>query len=546
VDSITGPLFYSFLTSLLVSMSLIPVFMSTAGRLHFLDYPGDRKVHALPIARVGGIAFASGAAVGILLWKTNDPLIMWTLLGSLVLLLFGIWDDRVGLSHRTKFLGQCLAAAVVVLGEAVRLDVVPFTHGDALPWWAAVPLTMFVIVGVTNAVNMADGLDGLAGGLSLLSFAGMAALAYGTGDYSALLIASAILGGLLGFLRFNTFPARVFMGDAGSQFLGFVLGIVAISLSNSARGGYAPTLSLLLIGLPILDALGVMLERRRAGMSMFVGDKRHVHHKLLAIGCTHRETVILIYGLQALMVASAYFLRWHSDWHLITAYVLLALPVAGLFAIFAWGELRWTRAGSLHPAPAGRSGVDASPQLSERILPMMEIGIWLFLLIGVLLPREVPRDFGLLALAWGGVLAIGYLTYPRGWPLLIRGGLYVGTAFVLFLSERAPIGQNWPTLPILNVFFLGMALLVVLAMRVRGETDFQTTPLDWLMIIVVAAAMSLADLTIGDTRLAPVLARMMVLFFAYEVLLQTRHVTLARWRWLSLWVLVGLGVRAWL
>jgi UDP-GlcNAc:undecaprenyl-phosphate GlcNAc-1-phosphate transferase len=542
----TGPLFYSFLTALLVSMSLIPVFMSTAGRLHFLDYPGERKVHSRPVARVGGIAFSGGAAAGILLWKTDDPLVMWTLLGSLVLVAFGIWDDRVGLRHRTKFLGQCLAAAVVVLGGGIRLDIMPFTHGDPLPWWAALSLTMFVIVGVTNAVNMADGLDGLAGGLSLLSFMGMAVLAYDTGDYTILLIVTAILGGLLGFLRFNTFPARVFMGDAGSQFLGFVLGIAAISLSNSSRGGYAPVLPLLLIGLPILDAIGVMMERRREGLSLFVGDKRHVHHKLLAVGCSHQETVILIYGLQALMVASACVFRWHTDWHLMAAYMLLSLPVAALFGLSAYGELRWTRAASLTGEYPDTEATSPAPTLGERVFPVMEIGIAAFLLIGVLLPREVPRDFGLLALAWGGALALGYLAMPRGLPMLIRGGLYVGTAFVLFLSERAPIGPGWPTLPILNMFFLGLALLVVVAMRVRGETDFQTTPLDWLMIIVVAAAMSLADLMIGDTRLAPVLARMLVLFFAYEILLQTRHVMLARWRWLSLWVLAGLGIRAWL
>ncbi len=546
MDSITGPLFYTFLTALLVSMALIPVFVSTAGRLHFLDYPGERKVHALPVARVGGVAFACGAAVGILLWKTNDTLILWTLLGSLVLLLFGIWDDRAGLPHRTKFWGQCLAAAVVVCSGAVRLDVVPFTHGAALPWWASIPLSMFVIVGVTNAVNMADGLDGLAGGLSLLSLTGMAVLAHGAGDYSLLLIITAVLGGLLGFLRFNTFPARVFMGDAGSQFLGFVLGLVAISLSNSGRGGYAAALVLPLVGLPILDGLGVMVERYRTGVSLFVGDKRHLHHKLLAVGCSHQETVVLIYGLQALMVASAYVLRWHSDWHALLAYLVLALPVVGLFVLAAYGEIRWTRGGTPDGKATGAGPAAGSSTRVERALPLMELGVAAFLLVAVLLPREVPRDFGWVALGWSAVLLIGFRAYPRGLPLLIRGGLYVGTAFALFLSERAPIAAGWPTLAFLNVFLLGVALLVVIAMRFRGETDFQTTPLDWLMILLVATVMSVADLTIGETRLAPVLARMMVLFFAYEVLLQTRRKDLSRWRWLSLWLLVGLGVRAWL
>ena len=156
------PLFFSFLVSLVISMALIPALMATAGRLQFIDIPGNRRAHAAPMAKVGGIAFAVATFAAVLLWAPKDQLILSSLAGGAVILLFGVWDDRADLHYSVKFLGQMLAAAVVIGFAGLRLSALPFMGDAVLPEWLAVPLTLLVIVGVTNAVNLADGLDGLA------------------------------------------------------------------------------------------------------------------------------------------------------------------------------------------------------------------------------------------------------------------------------------------------------------------------------------------------------------------------------------------------
>src|SRR5262245_21530959 len=212
-------LFFSFIGSLIICMALIPALTASARRLLFVDVPRERHAHDAPIAKVGGIAFALATFSAGLLWAPKDQLILSSLLGGAVILLFGMWDDRVSLTPRMKFIGQVLAASIVIGLAGVRLTTVPFVNDQLFPAWVAIPLTLVVIVGVTNAVNLADGLDGLAGGLSLISFAGIGYLAYQAEEFQLVFLMVAVLGGVLGFLRFNTYPARIFMGDAGSQFL---------------------------------------------------------------------------------------------------------------------------------------------------------------------------------------------------------------------------------------------------------------------------------------------------------------------------------------
>jgi UDP-GlcNAc:undecaprenyl-phosphate GlcNAc-1-phosphate transferase len=149
--------------------------------------------------------------------------------------------------------------------------------------------------------------------LAFLSFAGIAYLAYLSHDTTVLVLAAGFLGGLLGFLRYNTYPARIFMGDAGSQLLGFSMGVLVLLMSDPARAPFPVTVGLLVLGLPFLDTLAVMGQRLAKGRSPFIGDRNHVHHKLLALGLSHYEAVIVIYGIQAVMVGLAYLLRWQSD-----------------------------------------------------------------------------------------------------------------------------------------------------------------------------------------------------------------------------------------
>jgi UDP-GlcNAc:undecaprenyl-phosphate GlcNAc-1-phosphate transferase len=537
-------LFFSFIGSLVICMALIPTLRATAGRWQFVDLPSGRKIHPAPVAKVGGLAFAAGAFATMLLWAPKDQLITASLLSGVVILLFGVWDDRVGLGYKAKFVGQLLAASIIVGLGGIQLTTLPFLGDTALPLWAAVPLTLLLLVGVTNAVNLADGLDGLAGGLSLLSFVGMAYLAYEAGDWLVMSMMVPVLGGLLGFLRFNTYPARIFMGDAGSQFLGFYLGVCAIVLTDPARGPYSPVLMSLIWGLPILDTAGVMIQRITEGRSPFVADKNHLHHKLLGRGLSHREAVLAIYGLQAALVTLAYVLRWQSDFLVLGIYAVVACAVLSMFMRGVDHRFSLTR----------REETDTRPD-TERIgtegwystLPIRVLGVAvsLFLIAGVFLPQKVPTDLGYVASGLFVLVLAGSVFMPIARPMLIRAALYVGATFVVYLIElTAPETSSIFHDP-LNFFFLALTVLIILAIRFGVKRRFQTTPLDYLIVLLAFAIPFLPEMRVGDINLSVLTAKMIVMFLAIELMLDVLAERLMQFALVSSWVLLILGVRAW-
>jgi UDP-N-acetylmuramyl pentapeptide phosphotransferase/UDP-N-acetylglucosamine-1-phosphate transferase len=324
---------FAFVVSLAVTMVLIPPLMRAAGRLRAVDLPNERKVHSSAIPRVGGIAMVAGAVLPILLWVPMQQQTVALLFGMAVILLFGFWDDRVDLDYRWKLAGQLLAALLVVVGGHVTIERIPFFDGQDVPAYASIPLTVVVIVGVTNAINLADGLDGLAGGTTLLSLVVIALLAHMAGGQDVVMISVAVIGATLGFLRFNTYPARVFMGDTGSQFLGFSAGVLAIVLTQRTNLALSAGLPFLLLGLAILDTLTVMFQRIYEGRSPFSPDKNHIHHRLLALGFDHYEAVVLIYLAKAGLVSAAYLLRYESDALVVGSYLVFCVAVLGLFRI---------------------------------------------------------------------------------------------------------------------------------------------------------------------------------------------------------------------
>jgi len=241
--------------ALAVSMAVIPLMIRLAPGLGMIDLPDPRKVHHAPIPRVGGMGIVIGALVPLFIWLSFTPLNNAILLGACILLIFGTWDDIKELGHYTKFIGQFAAAGVVVYYGGLYVVHFPFMGLDLLNPAIGKPFTVFAIVGMINAINHSDGLDGLAGGESLLSLAAISYLAYLYNGSEVLIIAAATIGGLFGFLRFNSHPARVFMGDGGSQFLGFIVAILAVFLTQKVNPVISPALPVLLLGLPIIDIL---------------------------------------------------------------------------------------------------------------------------------------------------------------------------------------------------------------------------------------------------------------------------------------------------
>lgn len=539
-------LFFSFMSALLISMALIPPLRLLADRLNFMDLPGDRKVHEHPIPRVGGIAFAIGACASIAWWAPKNITTLSVLLGGIIILGFGIWDDRVNLGYRIKLIGQVIASLAVVLIGEIRFESVPFMIDSALPGWIGVPITMLFLVAVSNAVNLTDGLDGLAGGLSFLTLCGIAYLAYLSNDTTVLLLTVPFLGGLLGFLRYNTYPARIFMGDGGSQLLGFIMGVLTILMTDSARGPFSSSLTLFLLGLPFLDTLGVFGQRIAEGRSPFVGDRTHIHHKLLAVGLSHYEAVTVIYVIQAGMVGAAYLLRWQSDLLIAPLYLALAGIVLAFFIAAGHGLI--LSAPGLPPRRSSdhwlEKALDHSP-LSHLPIRFLAVVVPLFLIATVFLPAEVPPDVGYVSIALFTIVLLGLTFLPKLAPYFVRGGLYLSSTFLLYVSDEVWMKATAPVPVSYHIFFGAIAVMVLLCMRFDGKSRFQTTPLDYLMVCLAVIFPFLPEVRTDISTFSLFAAKLIVLFFSFELLLHAFSDRVRQLGLVSLWVLFGLGIRMW-
>ncbi len=329
-------LILTFSTAFLLAIALTPLTIRYAGGLGLVDMPGDeRKIHTQPIPRVGGIGIVLSALIATSYWITPEGGLwseLWGLcLGSIIIVVFGFVDDRSDLNYKLKFLGQILAI-LPLLFSGVFFETVPLLDLSPAPLWISLPLTFFFMLGVINAVNLTDGLDGLAAGTMVLSLALIVLFSALSGQHNTALVSISIIGGLLGFLRFNTHPARVFMGDTGSQFLGFIVAALAIKATQHDAIAISRILPLLLVGLPVMDTLMVISIRLYQGNPPFHADKNHTHHQLMALGFRHYEAVATIYLLQAALLAAAWVFRYENDNVLLGAYLLFC----GVFLGAIW------------------------------------------------------------------------------------------------------------------------------------------------------------------------------------------------------------------
>jgi len=325
--------FTTLLLSMFITIGLIPIMKGMAVKVDAMDVPGPRKVHTKPIPRIGGVAMAVGTLIPVLLWLPGNPLVQSITAGAGIIVVASAIDDIKPLGYKTKFIAQIFAAIVIIHfgGISIHNLGVLLPEGVPLPKVVSILLTLMVVVGVTNAINLSDGLDGLAGGITLLTFICIAYLVFRCEQIAIAIIAVAAAGAIFGFLRYNTHPAVIFMGDSGSQFLGFMAIVLPIALTqqNTPRSPYLP---LIILGFPILDTLTVMTERLTKGRSPFVADKNHFHHKLMRVGMFHTEAVFTIYVLQTMLVITAIVFRYYSDWLFILIYIGFAsVIVAGFF-----------------------------------------------------------------------------------------------------------------------------------------------------------------------------------------------------------------------
>ncbi|MFE4106318.1 glycosyltransferase family 4 protein [Almyronema epifaneia] len=303
----------AFVISAIVVLLVTPIVKRIGLKSGRVDLPGGRKVHSQPMVRLGGVSIFVGTLVALLIvWgtggfidSTGQPLgptheyeIWGVTIGGLAFFLIGLMDDLFGLSALSRLFMQAVVAALAWhVGVSIDFLTIPAMGLVSLPIWVSLPVTIVWLVGMANAINWIDGLDGLAAGVSGIAAVIMLIVSLFMNQPAAALIAAAVAGGALGFLRYNFNPAQIFMGDGGAYFMGFTLaGVGVIGLVKSVTTA-AVFLPYLILAVPILDMSAVIFDRLRCGSSPFVADKRHLHHRLLNAGLSHRFTVLFIYTL---------------------------------------------------------------------------------------------------------------------------------------------------------------------------------------------------------------------------------------------------------
>lgn len=291
--------------SFLITFSLIPKVISFSNKKGFFDDPeGDiLKIHKTPIPYLGGtgifIGFVSTLLFVRIISETPER-IFWVLIGGLLIISLGIWDDIKNVKPVIRLGGQLFVAGLTVY----------FVHKiNTFPsCYIAIPLILIYILGSVNAINLFDGLDGLAGGVVSISLIGFSMIFYLQGDNTYLMVSLALLGSVSGFLPYNFNPARIFMGDNGSTLLGYILAVLAINVASKTYGSIFFIVPVILIGLPIIDTALSITRRFIKGTPIFVGDRSHIYDQLLDKGFSVKKAVLICYLMQTFLVTFGLFL----------------------------------------------------------------------------------------------------------------------------------------------------------------------------------------------------------------------------------------------
>ena len=321
----------AFAAAALLAFALTPLVRVFAFKIGGVDVPkDDRRMHSKPIPTIGGLAVFLAFAVAVLLFAKPSASTVAALGGGLLLIIVGILDDIFDVRAIFKFLVQ-IAAAILVMSQGVRMDYINF-FGTYIEFKIfAYPITLLWIVGLTNALNLIDGLDGLSCGIAAISCVALFLTSLGAGD-PAIIMLTAILGGAcIGFLPFNKFPAKIFIGDTGATFLGFMLSVISIQGLFKTHALLSFVAPFMILGVPIFDTLFAIFRRLLTGRHPFSPDRGHLHHRLIDLGFTQTQTVRILYAVSALLGIAAVILTLQMLWQ---ALVILVLSMA--IAAFTW------------------------------------------------------------------------------------------------------------------------------------------------------------------------------------------------------------------
>jgi UDP-N-acetylmuramyl pentapeptide phosphotransferase/UDP-N-acetylglucosamine-1-phosphate transferase len=325
------------MSALLISYIAIPKLIHFAKKLNLLDTAGDRSSHKVSTPFFGGIAIFTGVIFSLLFWSDIEN-IQFILVSILIVFIVGLIDDLRKITAFKKLIGQIIATLVLIFLGDLQIDSMHGVLGVYdLPIWASLSFTIFVVIVITNAFNLIDGIDGLAGGIGLISSLSFGGIALIMEQSDMALIAFTLSGALVGFLKFNTFPARIFMGDTGSLVVGMILAVLAINCINfglvtetHSLPHIGPLLAISLLAIPLFDSLRVFVVRAINRKGPLTAARDHVHHALIDLGAGHKYTSLILYVVSVIVILFTYVLI------IFNINVNFSIAILALFSFLLW------------------------------------------------------------------------------------------------------------------------------------------------------------------------------------------------------------------
>ena len=509
---------YSFLLALILSLLLIPVLIKHSAWLHLVDNPAGnaRKIHSSAMPRSGGLGIILAASAALLYILPLNASLFSFILACLVIISFGLLDDVVELKPIQKLGGQALGVGIAMAGGMVITDI-PLLGG--CPGWLCHGLTFVFVLGVINGVNFSDGMDGLAAGTTLMALLLIFILAVGSDNTQVAAIALAISAALMGFLRFNTHPASIFMGDAGSQFLGFVVAWLAITVSQAETSPVTTLMPLLILGIPVMDILQVVPVRINKKLPLPGPDKEHFHHQIAKLGFYQYEVVAIIYVLQALLLGTAYLLRYTSDVVVFEFYAVYVIAILGVLYwanVSGWRVRDWQEDDHHDRRNRLLRRVSVVHPYSGKFFGMV---VSVILAAAAILSDAMPTSLVYAGLLWAAVLLCIKLFSRNQWPLAL-GRLATYTVIILLMYGVTASVHSTLYNGLLDGGLLVFSLLLLVAMRTTRREYFWLTTQDLLVLFFIVILVPQLPFELGgDLPTGTLIFRTCVLLYACEYVL---------------------------
>lgn len=520
--------FYSFVLALATSFFLMPVIIKLATRLNLIDKPGERKVHTQAVPRVGGVAVVISFIFAILLLgPASSPVLKGITTGALIVAMVGLLDDYSSLNPYIKFFGQIVAGSVAlaISGLSIsQIDILGFYKIDL--GWASYPFTLLWIIGITNAVNLMDGLDGLAAGIVSIALFFLGLIGYLQGHLILVFISATLLGSTLGFLKYNAHPASVFMGDVGSYFLGFILSMLTLVGSFKSAAVMALALPITILGLPILDTVWAFSRRILSGKNPFSPDKLHIHHRLMGLGLGHGLTVMFMYGIATFLGMIAVLSVYQYQFKELS---LLVVGVSMVFAAFKLVTYIRNRPTLKSLFKKRFSPIPVSIFFSLRLTLFLPLIIRNLIIVALLLNIVVLTHTTIEGIIIGSILVAGllylYLTSKTVWyEQFMMFVLFLSGAFIIFTAEQVidPVFIGTISAEVFsNVLYSLIGFLILFNIVVKQLSgNFLSNPFEFFILLFVISLNILPPSVVQEFHLAAVSIKSIILFLGYRLLLE--------------------------